>query len=113
MKVSKKIFVETFAKHVSKKISKTELAPAQLAIVSTALNSIFNQYWDKSGLIALDDKESIDINALEEKLNTFFKFIPMIQLPMEQFTISINKQDADAFIKDLKTIAVEDAIEVK
>lgn len=113
MKVSKKIFVETFAKHISKKISKTELAPAQLAVVSNALNSIFNHYWDKSELVTLDDKENIDIDALEEKLNMFFKFIPVFQLPMEQFTVSINKQDADAFIKALKNSAVEDAIEVK
>ena len=102
MKISKFKFLKFLAKHLSIKLNTPTMSEADLVMLATSLAPIFTPQlvqMKKAGLI--DDRDFIDIDLLEKKTTEFFSMVPVVNFPFGETTLSITKQDADKFIKDL------------
>lgn len=111
MKISKFKFLRLFAKHFAKKLSIASLDESQLNVLAVSLNPAFSQYFSLMEVNGLMKDSCIDVELLDQKTKEFFLVVPVLNFPLGQQTLSITKQDADAFIKDLfKYADVEEII---
>lgn len=111
MKINKYKFLKVFAKHLSKKLSVDSPDESQLNVLAASLNPAFSHYFalmKAKGIIGEDER--IDVDLLNQEVGKFFKVVPILNFPIVQQTITINRKDADAFIKDLFKSADVDEI---
>lgn len=112
MKISKYLFLKTLAKSMSKKLGENNPSESQLDMMATSMNPVFATYWGMmkaAGLV--DSEERVNVNLFVEKVEQFFKVVPVLNIPLGSQTFQVTKLDVEEFIKGLERVAeVEEVI---
>lgn len=112
MKINKFKFLKVLTKHLSIKLGIKNTGESELLMMTTSLAPSFNIYlpaFKKNGI--MDSEERVYIEKFEEEVKKFFTYIPVFNIPVGNITLSITKEDAQEFIKDLYALGdIEEVI---
>ena len=110
MKVTKVNFLKILGKHIIIKLGVSSSMVDETVILSTLLPAFTPYISMMKSKGIMDENDLINLNLLEEALNTFFKVVPMLNFPFSNNTVSITKKDADNFLTEVEKYGIIDEV---